>query len=117
MSSLTEKQLSAVWVDDYLDLYNYAGRLGDTAWQHEIIQLLQQRDLIIQAEVQQKLEQDLWKMFDMINQKMLRIYELIRSSEDKQQAQALREQVWELKSQRIDISRKIRKAIIGMSVK
>ncbi|WP_377918348.1 hypothetical protein [Bacillus songklensis] len=29
-----------LWVNDYLDLYLYAGSIGDTSWQQEILEKL-----------------------------------------------------------------------------
>jgi hypothetical protein len=106
-------KLTQAWVDDYLDLYNYAKHIGDTEWQQQIIEALSQKDMIIQnqvQEMQEKLKQDLWKMFDAVNRNMLQIYEELRKSQDIKQVEILRKQVWELKSQRIDISRKIRRS-------
>ncbi|MEK3724821.1 hypothetical protein [Paenibacillus sp. FSL H8-0034] len=106
-------KLTQAWVDDYLDLYNYAKHIGDTAWQQQIIEALSHKDMIIQnqvQEMQEKLKQDLWKMFDAVNRNMLQIYEELRKSQDIKQVEDLRKQVWELKSQRIDISRKIRRS-------
>ncbi|WP_311764882.1 hypothetical protein [Paenibacillus agricola] len=99
-------------MDDYLDLYNYAKHISDEQWQQQIIEVLANKDLLLQAyaqEMQQKLKQDLWKMFDAINRHMLEIYAELRKSQDQQQVEYLRKQVWDLKSQRVDISRKIRR--------
>jgi hypothetical protein len=112
MSTPTISKLTQAWVDDYLDLYNYAKHIGDDQWQQQIIQALTNKDLLIQTqlqEMQDKLKQDLWRMFDSINRNMLQIYEQLRKSQDQQQVENLRKQVWDLKSQRVDISRKIRR--------
>jgi hypothetical protein len=108
MNSSTLKNTTSLWVDDYLDLYNFAGRLGDTEWQQEIVQTLRKKDLYIQAEIQESLQYNLWKMFDSINRKMLEIYEQLRKSKDNHQIESLREQVWELRNQRVVISRRIK---------
>ncbi|WP_216624754.1 hypothetical protein [Paenibacillus foliorum] len=92
-----------MWVDDYLDLYNYARKLGDTEWQQQILQTLNNKD-----ELRETLQYNLWKMFDTINGKMLELYEQLRRSKDSNQIETLREQVWELRNQRIVISRRIK---------
>ncbi|NOU95866.1 hypothetical protein GC093_21955 [Paenibacillus sp. LMG 31456] len=92
-----------LWVDDYLDLYNYARKLGDTEWQQQILQTLNNKD-----ELRETLQYNLWKMFDTINGKMLELYEQLRRSKDSNQIETLREQVWELRNQRIVISRRIK---------
>ncbi|MCR8633131.1 MULTISPECIES: hypothetical protein [Paenibacillus] len=108
MISSTSKQISLLWVDDYLDLYNYARKLGDTEWQQQILQTLSNKDTHIQHELQETLQYNLWRMFDMINGKMLEIYEQLRKSKDSSQIETLREQVWELRNQRVVISRRIK---------
>jgi hypothetical protein len=105
-------KITQAWVDDYLDLYNYAKHIGDVQWQQQISEALQNKEVHIQNQLQvmqEKLKQDLWKMFDSVNRNMLQIYEELRKSQDAKQVEDLRKQVWELKTQRIDISRKIRK--------
>lgn len=108
MISSTLKNTTSLWVDDYLDLYNYAGQLGDTEWQQEILQLLHNKDQQIQIELQETLQYNLWRMFDIINGKMLEIYEQLRRSTDNNQIETLWEQVWELKNQRVVISRRLK---------
>ena len=47
--SIKEEQL---WVNDYLDLYIYAGSMGDISWQQEIIEKLQHYHNEIKKEIQ-----------------------------------------------------------------
>lgn len=101
------QEWSRKWVDDHLDLYNYAGSLGDTEWQEAIRESLKFRDNYVQQEIRAKLRQDLWKMYDSINLRMLELFEQLRQSKDSTQIETIREQVWVLKSQRIEISKKI----------
>lgn len=92
--------------DDYLDLYNYARQLGDIEWQQQILHTLQDRSLA-DKEISYFILQDLWNKFDTVNQKLIRLYEQLKEITDKSQAEQLREQVWELKLQRVAITRKI----------
>ncbi|SFM20340.1 hypothetical protein SAMN03159341_12046 [Paenibacillus sp. 1_12] len=113
MTTPLTTKLTQAWVDDYLDLYNYAKYIGDTEWQQQITEALSNKESIIQnhvLEMQEKLKQDLWKMFDTVNRNMLQIYEELRKSQDVKQVEDLRQQVWELKTQRIELSRKIRRS-------
>jgi len=91
------------WVDDYLDLYNFALQLGDTDWQQEILQTLKNKDRLAQS----LLQQQLWQLFDSVNRKMLELFEQMRASHHPSEKETLREQVWELKLIRVEIVRKI----------
>ncbi|GAA3408904.1 hypothetical protein ACFFNY_08345 [Paenibacillus hodogayensis] len=108
MNASLSNTLPQTWVDDYLDLYNYAGRLGDTEWQREILAVLGRKDELIRHDVRELLREELWGKFDRINRKMLHIFEELRNTKNERQTEALREQAWELKVQRCDISRKIK---------
>lgn len=96
------------WVDDYLDLYNFAKSIGDTAWQKDILEKLQDRNSIIREDLRQVNQQDLWKMFDCVNAKMMELFHQLREATSRNQANVLLEKVWELKLKRVEITRKIR---------
>lgn len=96
------------WVDDYLDLYNYALRLGDLEWQRDIIRLLKEKDAIIQEELHRMMAEELWRLFDQINGKMLQIFEELRHTDSAKRTEELRERAWELKVQRNAVTKKIR---------
>lgn len=104
-----EKEIAAKWTDDYLDLYNFAVKIGDTEWQHQILQTLKARENHIALEIQYGLRIDLWLRFDAINRKVLELYEQLRTSQhsDSEKRQ-LTEQVWECKLQRIMIASKLK---------
>ncbi|MDO3677447.1 hypothetical protein [Paenibacillus ehimensis] len=55
----------------YLDLYNYAGRFGDTVRPQEIAGNLKQKDAYISETVRSRKLEELWTTFDSINRKML----------------------------------------------
>ncbi|KPV56451.1 hypothetical protein QJ48_27690 [Paenibacillus sp. A3] len=108
MISSAMKAAAALWVDDYLDLYNYAGRIGDTAWQQEITDILKQKDAYVSEAVRTRKLEELWMTFDSINRKMLELYRELRETNDAWVTERLREQVMELKTERITVSRKIK---------
>ncbi|WP_169085900.1 hypothetical protein [Paenibacillus sp. PL91] len=105
----SEKQIAAKWIDDYLDLYNFAVKIGDADWQQQILQNLHNKDNHIRLEIEHGIRVDLWLRFDNINRKMLEIYEQLRSAQhSEQQQQQLREKVWEFKQQRVMIASKLK---------
>ncbi|WP_027091887.1 hypothetical protein [Cohnella thermotolerans] len=102
------RQVAAQWIDDYLDLYNFAVQIGDEAWQEEIVGRLRSRETHIRELAEHLALQELWRKFDAINRRMLEIYDQLKSNRDEANVQRLRETVWELKQQRAIIASKIR---------
>ncbi|NIK67521.1 hypothetical protein [Paenibacillus sp. BK720] len=98
------------WINDYLDLYNYAEQIGDLEWQQEITRSLaawkeqtNQHGLSMKAA-------ELWRKFDVINRKMLDLYRQLRNSDDSSDLKTLREEVWLLKLQRVELSRQFKES-------
>ncbi|WP_336771709.1 hypothetical protein [Paenibacillus sp. MMO-58] len=98
------------WINDYLDLYNYAKQIGDLEWQQEITRSLAgwkeqacQQALSVKAA-------ELWRKFDVINRKMLDLYRQLRNSDDSSDLKTLREEVWLLKLQRVELSRQFKES-------
>lgn len=102
------KNYTRSWVDDYLDLYNFAKSIGDSAWQEDILNKLQDREFLIQEDLQYIHQQDLWTMFDRVNETMMELFHQLREATNRNQANMLLEKVWELKLKRVEIARKIR---------
>ncbi|MBP1995658.1 hypothetical protein [Paenibacillus eucommiae] len=101
----TNNRIVQTWIDDQLDLYNLAKQLGDTVWQEQIVQTLYNKE----QHTQKRMQQDLWRVFDSINRKMLELFGQLKESSNSYEVRVLREQVWELKLQRIEIVKKINK--------
>ncbi|MFF2886052.1 hypothetical protein [Paenibacillus sp. NPDC057967] len=107
--SYTNKAIASNWVDDHLDLYNFAVSIGDTAWQQHISQKLRDSDRHIQEEIVHHVRMELWLRFDSINQKMLELYEQLRSANHSETEKLqLQEKVLEFKIQRINICNKLK---------
>jgi hypothetical protein len=100
-------KVADAWINDYLDLYNFAGQLGDVEWQNEILSNLKIAKIEIQKETYAKKRDELWQKFDYINQELLSLYQKIRQSQLENEVEKLKSQVWELKLQRILISKEI----------
>lgn len=95
------------WVDDYLDLLNYAKRIGDVAWQHEIISTLNDSERYKEQAALELRTEALWLQFDAVNAKMLELYRQLREPENAYIAARITEEVWELKTRRVEIGKKL----------
>jgi hypothetical protein len=91
-------------VNDYLDLYLFAKKIGDTPWQNEIIEKL--RNFSTERSIKnQPLEKDiLWKKYKMINEEIYTLYQEIQNPFTNEE---LQEKIMDLKQQRILLGRQI----------
>ncbi|MCM3174921.1 hypothetical protein [Paenibacillus sp. MER 99-2] len=103
MSSWTQ-----AWVNDYLDLYNYARRIGDSEWAEHILgKLRDQKDVLLEEERKDIMLRELLASYDRINKQLIEIFSKLRVASEGYQTESLQEQWYKLKLMRIDISRKI----------
>ncbi|NEW09837.1 hypothetical protein GK047_28360 [Paenibacillus sp. SYP-B3998] len=97
--------IAQTWINDHLDLYNYALQLGDTQWQKQILHTLSQ----FEHHLTRQFEFQLWQRFDAINQNMLKLFQQIKDKKQNgAEEQQLREKVWQLKLQRLEIVKMIK---------
>ena len=99
--SIRETQLE---VNDYLDLYLYAGSIGDTSWQQEIMEKLQNFHNEVQKENQSFALDNLLEKYKHLNEEILTIYNQIRSQPSNSY---LQDTILKLKQQRISLGREI----------
>ncbi|SDF95678.1 hypothetical protein SAMN04488542_12192 [Fontibacillus panacisegetis] len=100
--------LAERWVDDYLDLFNYAGTIGDVEWQKEIIEILNNSKALIQHEIRTTIMQHLWHKYDLVNEKMLELFSKMKHVNSSVEELSIKELIWNLKLQRIDLARRIK---------
>lgn len=98
------------WIDDHLDLWNYAGEIGDEEWQAELLLILQDKEPRVDRELKQKKKDELWRRYDSINMLLLELYSELRNPANREQPE-LMERLMALKQQRLEISRQL--ATIG----
>ncbi|MBM7565606.1 hypothetical protein [Paenibacillus sacheonensis] len=106
--TLTKEQWKQQWVDDYLDLYNYALALGDKEWQTEIEALLRRQEYAYDDTVREWTKEQLWTQFNTINYKMMELFTLMRKSSSNEEESAIRDLIWQLKLQRMDLAKQIK---------
>lgn len=99
-------------VDDYLDLFNYAKAINDRQWQADIIERL--KSLKETSEEQRTIEgiMELWNRFDHINVLLVELSNKLKENEAAQESGLWKEQIWELKLERITIAKQIQERYI-----
>ncbi len=101
--------------DDYLDLLNYAIQIGDEEWQQEILLNLKRLNHSEEWQHEWAVTEQLWRQFDRINQQLLSLYDSIRETTDDSSKQRLLEQWWQLKLERISVSRQIQAESLSLN--
>lgn len=99
-------------VDDYLDLLNYAKAINDGQWQADIIDRLNKLSKASHAETTEQSVKELWIQFDDINAILMDLFNKLRESADPVEQYLWKEKVWELKQERINLSKKIQSRYI-----
>ncbi|SEL62183.1 hypothetical protein [Paenibacillus sp. OK003] len=100
--------LTQAWVNDYLDLYNYARTIEDSEWAEDILRKLRdQKDALLEEERKAILLRELLTSYDRINKQLVDIFSKLRVASEGSQTESLQEQWFKLKLMRIDVSRKI----------
>ncbi|AIQ75783.1 MULTISPECIES: hypothetical protein [Paenibacillus] len=99
-------------VDDYLDLLNYAKAINDGQWQADIIDRLNKLSKASHAETTEQSVNELWIQFDDINAILMDLFNKLRESVDPVEQYRWKEKIWELKQERINLSKKIQSRYI-----
>ncbi|OMD94882.1 MULTISPECIES: hypothetical protein [unclassified Paenibacillus] len=99
-------------VDDYLDLLNYAKAINDGQWQADIIDRLNKLSKNSHAETTEQSVKELWIQFDDINAILMDLFNKLRESADPVEQYRWKEKIWELKQERINLSKKIQSRYI-----
>ncbi|MEK4461934.1 hypothetical protein BSK54_12120 [Paenibacillus odorifer] len=99
-------------VDDYLDLLNYAKAINDGQWQADIIDRLNKLSKNSHAETTEQSVNELWIQFDDINAILMDLFNKLRESADPVEQYRWKEKIWELKQERINLSKKIQSRYI-----
>ncbi|WP_151733948.1 hypothetical protein [Paenibacillus tengchongensis] len=98
-------------VDDYLDLLNYAKAIQDEQWQADIIEKLKNYNALTENTKWDDMHR-LWTRFDQVNRTLLELFERLREEEDNEDSGQWKEQIWELKLERITLAKQIQERYI-----
>jgi len=105
---MAPRTVAQIWIDDYLDLLNYAISIGDMEWKKEIILTLSERDQHMKHIARQAEEQKLLAQFESINREMMILNQQLKSSTSVQEELQLKQKVWELKLERLRIAKQLK---------
>ncbi|WP_310833079.1 hypothetical protein [Paenibacillus pedocola] len=99
-------------VDDYLDLLNYAKAINDGQWQADIIESLKNFKGASEEYRREENVRELWNRFDDINRNLLVLFDKLRANDGSEDSYRWKEQIWELKMERITIAKQIQERYI-----
>ncbi|KHL97270.1 hypothetical protein QW71_02640 [Paenibacillus sp. IHB B 3415] len=99
-------------IDDYLDLLNYAIAINDEQWQADLLDRLKNYKELAEAQKQVDSVRELWSRFDHINFMLLQLFDKLRDHEDAEGSDRWKEQIWELKMERITVAKQIQERYI-----
>ena len=105
---IRENAVREQWLNDYLDLYQFAREIGDLDWQQDILRKLQKWDVLVKEQMDTMLINHLWQKFDEINIKLLDIYRKMKNTPLDYEFEQLQDKAWELKQERVNVSQKLR---------
>ncbi|KAA9006596.1 hypothetical protein F4V43_06540 [Paenibacillus spiritus] len=92
-------------MDDYLDLYNYAAALGDREWQNDLLEQMKTLSSVPANERSRRSIREWWVRFDEINLMLAELYQKLRDEGEEQEQCRWKEEIWELKLERIQLAR------------
>lgn len=101
MDTVTE-----TWVNDYLDLYNYARSIGDSEWETELLETLRKKEGLREYR-KAVLLRELWSTYRRVNEQLTEVFTDMRNTADRKQTEILQEKWYNLKVKRMAIARKI----------
>jgi len=101
-------QQREIWLNDHLDLYNYACEIGDSDWQEELMATIRngppsENDETDREERQRKL----WQEYHVLNNKLLELFSLLKTSKSDFESQGILRLMWALKSRRLEVGRRL----------
>ncbi|MEK4516366.1 hypothetical protein NSS64_13875 [Paenibacillus sp. FSL H8-0122] len=94
-------------IDDYLDLLNYAKAINDEQWQADLLEQLNNYEMLAEEKKQVDSVRALWSRFDDINLLLMQLFDKLREQEDTTNSGLWREQMWELKMERIHVAKQL----------
>jgi hypothetical protein len=99
-------------IDDYLDLLNYALAINDEQWQADLLDRLKNYKDLAEEQKQVDTVRELWTRFDHINLMLLQLFDKLKDDENAENSDQWKEQIWELKMERITVAKQIQERYI-----
>ncbi len=107
---MTNAQKYAQWMDDQLDLYNYAVRIGDDPWRRELLQQLQDKEGFHEQLLRDQARSQLWSEFEEINRMLEGLYGRLKEAENDEIRARLWEAAWKLRKKRSRLAARLRES-------
>ncbi|MBH5318402.1 hypothetical protein I6N90_11340 [Paenibacillus sp. GSMTC-2017] len=96
------------WLNDYLDLYNFAGQINDTAWQEELLQIIRSGPSGENSINKHELgKEELWGEFNLLNHKLLQLFAQIKTSNSLFEIETVQQLIQSLKQRRLEVGRQL----------
>lgn len=103
------QQRSQRWVDDHLDMYNYARQIGDLEWQEQLLAAIRNREEQLREDALNTAKEELWEQFNTVNHKMMELIARRKLSDNAEDDSTIKELIEDLKQQRIELAKQIKK--------
>ncbi|OXM14310.1 hypothetical protein [Paenibacillus herberti] len=103
----------ARWTDDWLDLHNYASKIGDEEWRLSILHQLQSGDSPREQELMEQRREQLQHDLEEVSRKMEGIYLRLRDAESGSIRSSLWNAAWQLKKERARLASLLRGSEAG----
>lgn len=107
---MTNAQKYAQWMDDQLDLYNYAVRIGDDPWRLELLRQLQDKESFHEQLLRDQARSQLCSEFEKINRRLEGLYGRLKEAENDEIRAQLWEAAWKLRKERSHLAARLRES-------
>ena len=105
--SATNHRIWQDWMNDFLDLYNFAGSIGDREWQAELLDAMKDAGKHLQEDMNVAARKELRLRFEAINNRMMELFKKLRETDDPEEEDRYRDELRELRSQRIELAKRL----------
>ncbi|GKU78064.1 hypothetical protein [Paenibacillus sp. L3-i20] len=96
----------STWLDDYLDLYNYADQINDSVWKEAIVETIRNGPSEEHADVVQgQQKEQLWREFNALNDKLIELFAIKKSSSSLFEIEIVQQLIQTLKQRRLEVGR------------
>ncbi|REE93091.1 hypothetical protein A8990_102177 [Paenibacillus taihuensis] len=103
------QQWNQRWVDDHLDMYNYAVQIGDIEWQQQLLIDMRNKEQLLREEALNVAKEELWEQFNTVNHKMMELIARRKVCASSDEDITIKELIEDLKQQRIELAKQIKK--------
>ncbi|RAP76753.1 hypothetical protein [Paenibacillus montanisoli] len=100
--------MTSHWMDDYLDLYNFAKQIGDRDWQEQLLEAMRRKEELEREETLRAARDELLQQFNTVNHQMMELIAHLKQSATPEEETTILELIGTLKAKRMDLAKKIK---------